>query len=366
MTAKRLIVTPGEPAGIGAEILLMAAAAGSGPLVTIDDPARLDAIAKAMGTPSRHKAVSSPAEAEALPPGTLAVLPIDWPEAPVPGRPSGRNAPMVIEAISRAAAMAHEGRVDGVVTNPIQKSTLYAAGFDCPGHTEYFGQLDGERPGSAPQPPHPVMLLCAGGLKVAPLTVHVPLADVPALVTVEALERTANVLDDALRRDFGLANPRIAVAGLNPHAGEDGALGEEERKVIQPAVKGLQGAGMHVSGPYPADTLFHEERRQEYDAVIAMYHDQALVPVKTLDFHGGVNATLGLSFIRTSPDHGTALDLAGKHTANPASLGEAIRLASVGRSPPRSARCPRCATSSAGPASTPAGNSGRTSCSTST
>ena len=326
MTASRLVATPGEPAGIGGEILLKAVAAGAEGLATIDSPARLESLAGDMGIGLEARAVASISEAEGLPAGVLAVLPIEWPEAPVPGKPSEANAPAVIEAIARAAAMARDGEAAALVTNPIQKSTLYSAGFDCPGHTEYLARIDGEKSGDAT--PHPVMMLHSEALRVVPLTVHVPLSAVPSLVTRERLVTVAGILDDALRRDFGLEHPRIAVAGLNPHAGEDGAMGDEEAGAIGPAIAELKGMGMHIDGPHPADTLFHEDRRQEYDAAIAMYHDQALIPVKTLDFHRGVNATLGLGFVRTSPDHGTALDRAGKFEARPDSLIAAIRLAS--------------------------------------
>ena len=326
MTASRLVVTPGEPAGIGAEILLKAIAAGAEGLTAIDDPARLESLAGDMGIGLEARAVASPAEAEGLPSGVLAVLPIEWPETPVPGKPSEANAPAVIEAIARAAGMARDGEAAALVTNPIQKSTLHSAGFDCPGHTEYLARIDGEKSGG--QAPHPVMMLHLEALKVVPLTVHVALSEVPALVTPERIRTVAGILDDALRRDFGLEHPRIAVAGLNPHASENGVMGGEEAESISPAIESLKGTGMHIDGPHPADTLFHEDRRQEYDAVIAMYHDQALIPVKTLDFHRGVNATLGLGFVRTSPDHGTALDRAGKFDARPDSLIEAIRLAS--------------------------------------
>ena len=325
MAASRLVVTPGEPAGIGGEILLKAVAAGAGDLVTIDDPARLESLAGDMGIDIEARAVASSAEAAALPSGVLAVLPMDWPEAPVPGRPSEANAPAVIGAVGRAAAMARDGEAAALVTNPVQKSTLYAAGFDCPGHTEYLARIDGEKSGAEPDP---VMMLHSEALRVVPLTVHVPLSEVPGLVTRQRVVAVAGILDDALRRDFGIERPRIAVAGLNPHAGEDGAMGGEEAAAIAPAVAELRKAGMHIDGPHPADALFHEDRRQEYDAAIAMYHDQALIPVKTLDFHRGVNATLGLGFVRTSPDHGTALDLAGTFEARPDSLLAAVRLAS--------------------------------------
>lgn len=318
--AKRLIITPGEPGGIGGEILVDAVAMGVGPLVTIDDPARISAIAKAKNTPIKIKPIDTIEQADHLPDDVLAILPIDWSKTPEPGIALEANAPQVIDAITIAVEYARNGLVKGIVTNPIQKSSLYAVGFSCPGHTEYLGQLDGPDA-------YPVMMLACKELKAVPLTIHIPLADVPEAITAEKIIRVTSIVDDALRRDFGLHTPKIMVAGLNPHAGENGTIGHEDHKIIAPAVQELNKLGVHAAGPVSADTLFHEERRQDYDAVIAMYHDQALIPVKTLDFHGGVNITLGLSYIRTSPDHGTALDQAGKFTANPKSLIAAITMA---------------------------------------
>lgn len=320
MPLPRLIVTPGEPAGIGGEILLKAIAAGAHNLVTLDDPQRLHDLASAMGISLKATVVDTIEDAAHLPTNQLAILPITWPEPPVAGQPSAANGQMVIDTITQGAELARDHKVLALVTNPIQKSSLYAAGFDCPGHTEYLARIDGDQV-------KPVMMLYSEMLKVVPLTIHEPLSAVPGLITPELIETTAGIVDDALRRDFNLATPRIAVAGLNPHAGENGTIGREEEEIIRPALERLQRLGMHITGPYSADTLFHEERRQEYDAVIAMYHDQALVPIKTLDFHRGVNTTLGLSYIRTSPDHGTALNQAGQYTANSASLEHAIQLA---------------------------------------
>ena len=320
MHPQRLIVSPGEPGGIGGEILVDAAYHGASPLVTIDDPDRLSAIAKAKKIPLKIALVDDLEAADALSGDTLAVLPMTWAEAPKPGHASVANAPQVIDAIRKSASFAQQGLVKGLVTNPIQKSSLYAAGFESPGHTEFLGQLDGPNA-------YPVMMLACKDLKAVPLTVHIPLKDVPQALSEDRIIRVASILDDALRRDFGISSPRITVAGLNPHAGEDGSIGQEEVTIITPAIKKLIGMGMNITGPVSADTLFHEDRRQDYDAVIAMYHDQALIPVKTLDFHGGVNVTLGLSYIRTSPDHGTALDQAGQFTANPQSLMAAITMA---------------------------------------
>ena len=318
--APRLMITPGEPGGIGGEILVDAAQAGAKNLITIDDPDRLQQIAASKNVKLNHAVVQDINEATNLPAATLAILPITWAEPPIAGQPSVANAPQVIAAIKQSAELAKDRQVKAVVTNPIQKSTLYAAGFSAPGHTEYLGELDG---GNA----RPVMMLANRYLKVIPLSVHIPLKDVPAAITPDAISTTAHILEDSLRREFNINNPRIMVAGLNPHAGEDGTIGEEEVQIITPTIKSLRAQGMNISGPQSADTLFHEDRHQDYDAVIAMYHDQALIPVKSLDFHGGVNITLGLSFIRTSPDHGTALDQAGKGSANPQSLIAAIAMA---------------------------------------
>ena len=318
--SQRLLVTPGEPAGIGAEILVKAVSQGATNLVTFDDSDRLRSVATNLDVPVSIEEIAQIEDAETLPPQTLAVLPIKWAEEIVLGAPSAANAPQVIKAIDDAVMLTKAGKAKGIVTCPIQKSSLYAAGFKEPGHTEYLGKLDGADT-------VPVMMLANKMIRVVPLTVHEPLAMIPSLITVDMIMDKVRIIDMALRRDFGLTNPHIAVAGLNPHAGEGGAIGREEIEVIAPAIAGLAGEGITISGPFSADTLFHEDRHQDYDAVLAMYHDQALIPVKTLDFHGSVNVTIGLSFIRTSPDHGTALDQAGKGTANPASLMAAINMA---------------------------------------
>jgi 4-hydroxythreonine-4-phosphate dehydrogenase len=322
MPARRLLVTPGEPAGIGAEILVEAVFRGSSGLVTLDDPDRLAATAKSRSMSIRIAAIDSINDAAELERDVLAVLPLNWPEAPQHGHPDPANAPQVIKAITDAAGMAKSGLVKGIVTCPIQKSALYAAGFTAPGHTEYLGEMDS--PDAVP-----VMMLANEKIRVVPLTVHVPLSAVPSLLSTEIIIKKASILDMSLRRDFGLSNPHIIVTGLNPHAGEEGGIGSEEVEIIAPAVEKLKAEGINISGPVSADTLFHEDRHQDYDAVLAMYHDQALIPVKTLDFHGSVNITIGLSFIRTSPDHGTALDQAGKGSADPSSLIAAIQMAEL-------------------------------------
>lgn len=320
MATSRVFITPGEPSGIGGEILMKCLQDGVSHIITRDDPDRLARLADSIGKPVALKVIEKVEDAANLPDQMLGVIPMTWPETPIPGKPSTANAQAVIDSITFGAELARDGRVLGLVTNPIQKSTLYAAGFKSPGHTEYLAEIDHP-------PSHPVMMLVSPLLKVVPLTIHIPIKDVAGSISEAAIIQTATTLDTALRRDFSLQTPRIAVTGLNPHAGEDGALGKEEIDIIAPALEKLKQAGIMVSGPFSADTLFHEDRRPEYDAVITMYHDQALIPIKTLDFHGGVNTTLGLSYIRTSPDHGTALDLAGKFTASPVSLMAAITLA---------------------------------------
>jgi 4-hydroxythreonine-4-phosphate dehydrogenase len=226
-----------------------------------------------------------------------------------------------------ATGAVQDGGAAAVVTNPIAKSVLQEAGFAHPGHTEFLGHLAEIRGGG--QLVKPVMMLASADLRVVPLTVHIPLTKVPPLVTRGAILETVRIMHEALRRDFAIKAPRIAVTGLNPHAGESGTLGSEEQDIIAPAVEELRAQGLSVTGPHPADTLFHAEARQGYDAVLAMYHDQALIPLKTLAFDSGVNVTLGLPFVRTSPDHGTAFDIAGRGVASPRSLIEALKLAAT-------------------------------------
>lgn len=310
-----LAVTCGDPAGIGAEITLAAWCRGADlpAFFLIDDPVRL-----AGEVPV--ETIDRPAEAAAVFDRALPVLPHTFPAPVRPGAPDGANARAVIEAIDRAVGFAMAGEAAGMVTNPIAKKVLYdGAGFRWPGHTEYLAHLGGV--------PRTVMMLVAPGLRVVPVTIHVPLADVPAILTEALIVDTARITQTALKQDFGIRAPRLAVAGLNPHAGEGGAMGREEIEVIGPALDILRAEGMDVAGPLPADTMFHPQARARYDVALTMYHDQGLVPLKTLDFARGVNVTLGLPFIRTSPDHGTAFDIAGTGTADPQSLIEALKLA---------------------------------------
>lgn len=318
-----LAVTPGEPAGVGLDLTLGLWAARTGqtpPFFLIDDPERVRERADRLGMGVEIAILESPQEAGTTFRHALPVLPHSFPVASEPGRPDPANGPATVDAITRAVALVRDGAAAAVVTNPIQKETLYQAGFDHPGHTEYLAALSG--PDVVP-----VMLLAAPALKVVPVTIHIPLSEVPRQLTTETILTTARITAAALARDFGIERPRLALAGLNPHAGEGGALGREDGEIIAPAVAVLQAEGIDARGPLPADTLFHEEARATYDVVLGMYHDQVLVPLKTLDFWGGVNVTLGLPFVRTSPDHGTALALAGTGTARIDSLRAAVDMA---------------------------------------
>ncbi len=322
-----LAVTQGEPSGIGPEITLRAwlerNETGAPPFVVIGDPAFLDATARALGWRVPIQA-AEPAEAKEVFPRALPVLPLRAMVTAAPGRPDLDNAAATLESIDTAVALTRQGRAGGVVTNPIAKHVLYAAGFRHPGHTEYLAALSttfGE------PSPHPVMMLWSEALAVVPVTVHVPLKAVAPALTTELIVRTARIVARDLQERFGLARPRLAVAGLNPHAGENATIGTEDRDVVEPAVAQLQAEGLAATGPWPADTLFHAAARSAYDAALAMYHDQALVPIKTIAFDEAVNVTLGLPFVRTSPDHGTAFDIAGKGVARPDSLVAALRLA---------------------------------------
>jgi 4-hydroxythreonine-4-phosphate dehydrogenase len=312
----------GDPAGIGGELTLRAwqALHRSGPaFFTLDDPARLAALAGWLGINLPIAVIGSPEQAAGAFPGALPVLPLPLAAPAVPGKPDVANAPAVIGAIERAVRLAQSGAAGGIVTNPISKATLYGAGFGFPGHTEFLGALCG---GATP-----VMMLACPALRVVPVTVHVSLRRAIDLLTTEAIGEAARITHGALRRQFGIATPRLALAGLNPHAGEAGAMGDEEGRIIVPAITALRAAGIDATGPFPPDTMFTPAARAGYDAAICMYHDQALIPLKTLDMTHGVNVTLGLPIVRTSPDHGTAFDIAGTGRADPSSLIAALELA---------------------------------------
>lgn len=310
-----IALTCGEPAGIGPETAVKARR------ILRDEVAFFW-----MGDPrhlppgSAHRLIASPAEAAGVPGDLLPVLPHPFAQPATPGQITYANARGVVEVIARCVRLVQEGKAGAICTSPIHKKALHdGAGFKHPGHTEYLAFLAGVD--------RVVMMLACPELRVVPATIHTALAEVPRLLTPALLEEVIRITAAGLRRDFGLLQPRIAVAGLNPHAGEGGAMGTEELRFIAPLVARLAAEGMAIRGPLPADTMFHPRARAAYDVAVCMYHDQALIPIKTLDFDGGVNVTLGLPFVRSSPDHGTALDIAGKGIAEPGSLVAALRLA---------------------------------------
>ncbi len=322
-----LALTMGEPAGIGGEIALKAwrhRAEGVPPFFVLDDPGRLAGLASAVGLDVPVQAVTTPVEALAAFPTALPVLPQSLTRPVVPGKPDPANAPAVAAAIATAIRLAQRGEAAGVVTNPIHKQAMYEGGFRFPGHTEYLADL---LAGEMAEGDREVMMLACPGLRVVPVTIHVALAEAVRNLRRADIVAAGRVTARALAADFGLAAPRLAVAALNPHAGEGGAMGREEIEIVAPAVAELASMGIAVSGPHPADTLFHPAARARYDAVLCMYHDQALIPLKTIDFDNGVNVTLGLPVVRTSPDHGTACELAGTGRASEASLIAALRTA---------------------------------------
>jgi 4-hydroxythreonine-4-phosphate dehydrogenase len=324
---KPLALTLGEPAGIGPDIVIEAwlnrTTAGLPPFIFVGDADVLRRRAKLLGRTVAVKP-TTPAEAVVAFPEALPFL-ADQPRvSSAPGIISPDASRAVIGSIRRAAELVHGGQASAVVTNPIQKKALNAVGFPFPGHTEYLAALAAELFGTSGDP---VMMLASAELRVVPATIHMPLAKVPAALTQELIVNTGIIVERDLRSRFGISRPRLAVSGLNPHAGEEGMLGDEEDRIVRPAVEALRAAGVDASGPYPGDTLFHAEARVGYDAALCMYHDQALIPFKTLAFDTGVNVTLGLPFVRTSPDHGTALSIAGSGRARATSLIEALRLA---------------------------------------
>ncbi len=328
-----LAVTMGEPAGIGGEIALKTWRTHRGlpPFFLIDDPERLTNLAAKLGWSVPVAEIAAPADATAAFARALPVLRENLPVGVTPGRPDPRNAAAVLASIRRAVDLTRRGEAAAVVTNPINKGVLYDAGFRHPGHTEFLAELAGGNP-------TPVMMLVGEGLRVVPVTIHVSLRAALAALTTDGIVEISRITAHALRQDFGIARPRLAVAGLNPHAGEGGALGREDIDIVAPAIAQLRADGIDATGPMPPDTMFHAAARARYDAAICMYHDQALIPLKTLDFERGVNVTLGLPFVRTSHDHGTAFNIAGTGTATEASLVAALMLAdSLARQRARSA-----------------------------
>jgi 4-hydroxythreonine-4-phosphate dehydrogenase len=328
-TTAPVAVTMGEPAGIGGELTLKAwharrATPGAMPFFAIDDPRHLGATARLLGLDVPIAPITAPAEATALFGSALPVLPQILAVPAEPGRPDTRNARAAIDSITRAAGFARDGAASAMVTNPVQKKVLQDGGFRHPGHTEYLAELGG----SAGRPASVVMMLACSELRVVPVTIHVSLRRALDLLSAELIVEAGRVTVAGLRRDLALRSPRVAVAGLNPHAGEDGTMGDEDLRIVKPAVERLRAEGVDARGPLPPDTMFHAAARATYDVALCMYHDQALIPIKTIDFAGGVNVTLGLPFIRTSPDHGTALDIAGTGRADPTSFLAALDMAS--------------------------------------
>jgi 4-hydroxythreonine-4-phosphate dehydrogenase len=317
----------GDPAGIGPELILSAWAQRErigAPFFALAAPELLSGLAHEIGVEAAIEVVE-PGDAEAaFFGGALPVVALRNRADATPGRPSPKFAAATIESIERAVECVRSGAARAVVTNPIAKKTLYEAGFRHPGHTEFLGELAKGFFGGACEP---VMMIWSEKLAVVPITIHIALSEVPRRLTRDLIVRTAKIVDADLRARFGVTNPRLAFAGLNPHAGEGGAMGREEIEILAPAIAELSAAGLDVVGPLPADTMFHARAREKYDVALTMYHDQGLIPAKTLAFDDGVNVTLGLPFIRTSPDHGTAFDIAGKGVANPSSLIAAMRLA---------------------------------------
>lgn len=318
----------GDPAGIGLDILIDAVTGSARhempALVAIADPEAVRRRAAELGRPLQLTILSAQGSDLAAPSGTLGIVPVHCSRPPQAGQPDSDNAPAILEAIETGAQAICDGRASALLTNPIAKHVLTAAGFRHAGHTEFLGELSMRYWQTASRP---VMMLASPELRVVPVTVHIPLAAVPARLTEELIVTTGETTVYALRRDFGIARPRLAVCGLNPHAGEAGTIGREEIETIAPAIAALRARGHSVGGPHSADTLFHGHARRGYDAVLAMYHDQALIPLKTLAFDTGVNVTLGLPYVRTSPDHGTAFEIAGSGKASSASFIAALRLA---------------------------------------
>ena len=322
-----LALTLGEPAGIGPDITFAAwrrrAELELAPFYLIADPAFIARRARRMA-PGLAISVVEPATAAAAFVDSLPVVDIGIEISAEPGRPDSSSAPAALAAIRRAVADVAGGAARAIVTNPIAKNVLYRSGFAEPGHTEFLAKLAAESSGVASRP---VMMLWSPELAVVPVTIHLPLREVVPALTTDLVVETGRIVAHDLRSRFGIARPRLAVAGINPHAGEQGALGDEDQVIVRPAVERLNAEGIEARGPLPADSLFHQTARAGFDVVLAMYHDQALIPIKTLAFDHAVNVTLGLPFVRTSPDHGTAFDIAGTGRASPGSLIAALQLA---------------------------------------
>jgi 4-hydroxythreonine-4-phosphate dehydrogenase len=320
-------LTSGDPAGIGPDITLASwwkrRDAGLPAFAVLGDASAFQERAHLLNLDVPCQEIETFDQVAGIFADALPVLPVRLASPVQPGAPNVSAVPAILASIERGVDLALSGEASAVVTNPIAKHVLLQAGFPHPGHTDFLGEVALKRGHQA----HPVMMLSGAGLRTVPVTVHIPLAVVPRTLTKQMIVDTAMTTASDLKRWFGIVAPRLALTGLNPHAGENGMMGDEEERIIKPAIAALRDAGLTVSGPHPADTLFHERARQTYDAAIAMYHDQALIPLKTLAFDEGVNVTLGLPFIRTSPDHGTAFDIAGSGKARPDSLIAALTLA---------------------------------------
>ncbi len=322
-----LALTIGEPAGVGLDLTLAIwrrrAEFAIPPFYLIGERDYVSQRAQTLGLDIPLTEVK-PEQAASTFADALPVVALGLPMTAAAGKPDATSAPAAIAAIRRAVADVTSGYARAIVTNPVAKNVLYRSGFAEPGHTEFLARLAQETTGKAV---HPVMMLWSAELAVVPVTIHLPLREVVSTLTCDLIVTCGRIAARDLAARFGIARPRIAVAGLNPHAGEDGALGGEDRTVVAPAVEALRAEGIDAVGPLPADTMFHERARAAYDVALCMYHDQALIPIKTLAFERAVNVTLGLPFVRTSPDHGTAFDIAGKGSGDPSSLVAAIRLA---------------------------------------
>jgi 4-hydroxythreonine-4-phosphate dehydrogenase len=322
-----LVLTWGEPAGIGPDITLIAwqrrADLDLPPFYLLADPQCIARRAEQLGLDVPIEIVA-PENAGTVFARALPVVDLGVAAAAEAGKPDATSAPAAIASIDRAVEHVIAGAAAAIVTNPIAKNVLYRSGFAEPGHTEYLAKLSFERTG---EPAWPVMMLWSPEVAVVPVTIHLPVKDVPERLTRDLIFETGRVVARDLVTRFAIVRPRLAVAGLNPHAGEDGMMGKEDSTIVRPAVERLIAEGIDARGPLPADSMFHEAARKTYDVALCMYHDQALIPIKTLAFDHAVNVTLGLPFVRTSPDHGTAFDIAGTGKANPASLIAAIRLA---------------------------------------
>ena len=316
-------LTMGEPSGIGGELTLKAwrdYRQDVAPFFVVDDPDRLRQISDTFDLAVPITKIESPNQTSQVFGGSLPVIALQSDVSANLGKPDPKNSAAVLESISRCVDYTMSGDASAVVTNPIQKETLYKSGFRFPGHTEYLAEL-------VTGNPTPVMMLASPLLRVVPVTVHMSLRRALDILSTDIIIEHGKIVIDALRYDFGIEVPRLAVAGLNPHAGEGGSLGSEDEDIILPAIAALQAYGADVTGPIPPDALFTERAREGYDAALCMYHDQALIPIKALDVDRAVNTTLGLTIVRTSPDHGTAIDIASQGIARPTSLIAAMKLA---------------------------------------